>query len=657
MRKALAALLCGMLTVCACGGKDTRPNVVLIIVDTLRADVLGCYGNRPTLTPNMDRLAAGGAMFYQCISAVPVTLPSVATILTSSYPMYHGARDNGLFVLDESIVTMAEAFKEAGYATGAVVGSRVIAEQTGIAQGFDFFDSKFSGAYLEESSLLRERSEDVAKTQRRAQEVTERAVAWLERAKGPFFLLVHYFDPHSPYDPPPEFLNRYGRDLIRKYLGEVAYTDERMGPLMEAAEAASGRSDLLTVFVADHGEGLKEHGESQHGFFLYDSTVRVPFILHFPGHIVPAMVVQEEAPTIDIAPTVLDLVGLSAPQSWQGETLAPKVTTTPIVDNQAPAATPAPPRPCYMETFRTKYSYNWSELFGVRHNMWKYVRAPRPELYDLAKDPRETENVYDGRPDVAAKMEALLDDLIRAFSGPLGELGPSVDLDEEEIEKLEALGYVMPQKKPPTGPLPDPKDQIDGLNMRMDSKELVQQARTHMHGNDLDKALEELEKAVELDPKNSVAVHDIGAIYFKRGEFEKALPYFEEAVQISPTKVPPRENLAMTYMKLEKYEDAARELETAVALEPAKADLRLGYGLALLKTGDPGAALLEFRKAIELDPDLTPPYYQAALILAKSGQLDLAAATLREMLSKNPPQDGAALARKLLSDIERDLGS
>lgn len=673
MKKITAAILVFMLLFSACAENKDRPNVVLIIVDTLRADVLGCYGNNPSISPNIDRLAAGGAIFHQCITAVPVTLPSISSILTSSYPTYHGVRDNGVFVLDESLVTMAEAFRDAGYSTAGVVGAYVVAEQSGIAQGFDHFDSDFSGDYLKESSLLEERAVDVAETQRRAEEVTRLAVEWIEQVKGPFFLMVHYFDPHSPYDPPPEYLEKYGRDLIRKYLGEVAYTDKHLGPLLQAAETVSGERDLLTAFVADHGEGLKEHGETQHGFFLYDSTVRVPFILHFPGHILPAMVVQEQTPTIDLAPTVLELTGLSIPESWHGQSLAARVGTTPIpvsgaqraeeADDTSPKGGAAPrgkianartgPHICYMETYRTRYSYNWSELLGVRHNLWKLVRAPRPELYYLADDPREQENLYEDRPDMAASMELLLDRIIAGQSGPLGDLGPSLDLDQEEIKKLEALGYVMPEKTVPSGPLPDPKDQITRLNMRFDSKELVKTARVRMNNNDLDGARRDLDRALELDPDNSVAVHDIGAIHFRKGEFKEALPYFEKAIHLSPTKSAAREHLGMTYMKLDRPEDAVRELEAAVALEPEKADLRLGYGLALKEIGDLNSALQQFYKAIELDGDQAAAYYQAALTLTLLGRFDDATANLQEMSVKNPSKKLAELGRLLLEDIEK----
>jgi tetratricopeptide (TPR) repeat protein len=253
-------------------------------------------------------------------------------------------------------------------------------------------------------------------------------------------------------------------------------------------------------------------------------------------------------------------------------------------------------------------------------------------------------------------MESLIDEMIAEYSGPLGELGPSVDLDEEEIEKLEALGYVMPKKSAPSGPLPDPKDMMADLNNRLDSKEIVKQARVFLNSNDLDEARWHLERAIELDPKNDVAIHDIGVIHYRRGEFEEALPYLEEAVRLSPTKPLPREHLGRIYMKLNRHGDAARELETAVALDPEKADLRIGYGMALAETGDINGALQQFYKAIELEPQLGTAYYRAAQALTTMGHLDEARKMLQEVLAMNPPPRLAEPCRRLLSDIEERRG-
>ncbi len=637
-----------------CGSQDDRPNVMLIIVDTLRPDYLGCYGAGFARTPSVDGLAGGGARFTCCVTTAPVTLPSVSSILTSSYPVHHGVRDNGIFKLDPSLESLTEVFRENGYATGAVVGAYVLAEESGIDQGFGFFDSDFSGTYREQSSLLTERAEEVSKTQRRAAEVTERAVRWLQGTDRPFFLMAHYFDPHGPYDPPPSYIEKNPRN---KYLGEVEYTDDNLAPLFRAAETAAGESELITIFMADHGEGLGRHGEDTHGFFIYDSTVLVPLILHYPGHIPPGTLIEEQVSTVDVAPTILDLAGLTPPPDWQGISHAWRLIAKPVEERPETTLPDEQPGPCYIETYRTKYSYNWSELVGVRHAGWKLIRAPRAELYDLAEDPAEESNLYELRPHAAARLESVLDSLILVNQGPLAERGPIQDLDQEMVGKLEALGYVMPSTEPPPGPLPDPKDKISGLNRRLESKEVVKKARVLFNEGDPGGAEAELKRALELDENNAVAVHDLGAIYYGRGELEKALRYFEEAVRLSPSSPVPREHLGGVYLDLDRNEEAAAALEAAVALDPEKADTRLGYGLALQRTGDERGALEQYKKAIELDPELSMAYYRAAYVLVGLGRHDEAARDLKEMLTRQPPPGLAERAREFLAEIDARTSS
>jgi arylsulfatase A-like enzyme/Flp pilus assembly protein TadD len=655
-RLALAgAVLSALLAVCACHKEDRRPSVLVIIIDTLRHNYLGCYGSAFARTPNADSLAAGGALFSECVTAAPVTLPSVSSILTSSYPVYHGVRDNGVFKLDPSLVTLAEVFHEGGYSTGAVVGSYVLAEHSGIDQGFDHFDADFSGTYAEESSLLPERASEISPTQRRAAEVTERAAAWLRGSRRPFFLLAHYFDPHGPYDPPPSYIKRHPTN---KYLGEVEYTDASVGPLLDAARAAVGDAGLIVVLVADHGEGLGAHGEDTHGFFIYDSTVLVPFIVSFPGRIPPGTVVRKQMATVDLAPTVLDLAGIAVPEGWQGVSRAPLLRMAPEGgDTSAHAVREVEPGPCYTETYRTRYSYNWSELVGVRDEGWKLIRAPQPELYCIAGDPDERTNLYGQRPGRTARMEALLDSLIAAASGPLAEMGPAEDLDQEAIDKLEALGYVMPSGHPNEGPLPDPKIEIGELDRRFESRDLVRKARRMMNGGDMDGAEKQLRDALKLDPKNAVAVHDLGIICYKRGELKEAASLIEQAVRMEPSSPIPRQHLGMVYLDLERDEDAATVLEAAAALDPGDADIRLGYGLALQRTGNLTGALQQYREALKLNPDLLLGYYRLALLLAGMGQYEEAKLAVEEMLSRRPPPDAAEKGKALLADIQAKLSA
>jgi choline-sulfatase len=689
---ALAVLLAAALLGSSCAKTDSRPNVLFIIIDTLRADHLGCYGAQTDATPNMDALASAGARFSQCVTAVPVTLPSISSILTSSYPIYHGVRDNGTFTLDESLTTMAEVFHDAGYATAGVVGAYILTDGTGIEQGFDHYDCQFSGDYKLQSSLLASRAQEVSETQRRAEEVTQRACAWLKAKHKPFFLMVHYFDPHAPYDPPSEYGKRYSSSV---YLGEIAYTDAQLGPLIEEAQQAAAGAGLITALIADHGEGLGQHNEKEHGFFIYDSTLHVPFIVDYPGRIPGGQVVTEQVRTIDLGPTVLDLAGIAVPESWQGLSLADGLTAqaggaSAQAQNQAPgggghsadlspsvraegsrglaqdpdhpaggAASAGPAlgerdsRVCYIETYRTRYSYNWSELVGIRYDGWKLIRAPMPELYDLADDPQEEKNLYEEDGERVHVMESILDDALARWSGPFKDRGPTVELDESGLKKLEALGYVMPHKQLPTGPLPDPKVKIEEFNRRFASRNLQKVGQTLLEQGNLNAAERKFTEAIELDPANAEAIHGQGFVLWSRGDRARALELFEKAVTLNPASAGARRTLGNVYMIMGRSDEASDELQAAITLDPTSSEIRLDYGMILEEKGDLERALEQYRKAVELDPGLTAAQFQAALLLLKLHRVDEAKAMLQQLLAREPSGERAESAMKLLRELDK----
>ena len=620
-----------------CDEGDDRPNVLVVIIDTLRADHLGCYGARTGATPNMDRLAAEGVRFSTCVSAVPVTLPSVSTIITSAYPPYHGVRDNSVFTLDHSLITLAEVFNEAGYATGAVVGAHVISKGTGVEQGFDHFDSDFGDNYAKESSLEPGKAREVGETQRRAGEVTDRALEWLEEERRPFFLLVHYFDPHWPYDPPPEFGRRFSQSI---YVGEVGYTDSRLGLLLDAAEEAAGESDLIIALIADHGEGLGEHDEEQHGYLIYDSTLLVPFIVSYPGVVAPGLRVDEQTSTTALSPTVLELAGLPVPEEWQGTSHAREIR---VGGSRKP-----PRRPCYIETYRTRYSFNWSELVGIRHNGWKMIRAPKPELYDLTADPKELENLYGKEPGRVETMEQALDEMLAAIRGPLDDLQPARDIDEEEVRMLKTLGYVMSKTAPPEGELPDPKDMVAELNTGFKATRIAYEAKALLARGDAAGAEELLLQALGVDPENTVALHDLGLMRFERGEREEGLKLLKGAARLSKTDAVPHLNLAVAYMLLERYGEALEEFERSLAIAPKDPNIRHKYGKALETTGQTNEALQQYYMCLERDPDMRIAQYDAAVLLARTGQHARAKALLEDLIRKNPSDSWAVAARKML---------
>ena len=380
---------------------SARPdlNLLLVTIDTLRADRLGCYGYTKIETPNLDRLAREGVLFENAITNTPLTAPSHASIFTGLYPTVHQVRDTGGFILQSSHRTLAQILQQQGRDTAAFVGSSVLKKQFGFNAGFAVYDDEMPKA--DPRKIAGEYAE------RRAGEVVDRAIKWLDSQSGkPFMLWVHVFDPHSPYDPLAPFREKYRGRL---YDGEVAYTDQELGRLFAAVARKSPARNTLIAVLSDHGESLSEHGEYTHGVFLYDSTLRIAFLLSGPG--VPAALrVKSQARTIDVLPTLLELMGAKAPAEIQGNSLVPAFAGKPVASWS------------YLETLYPKINMGWAELRGIRTNGWKYIQAPKPELYDLVKDPRETTNVIGQNPAEAQQMEAdLRADLRDASTNSLAE--------------------------------------------------------------------------------------------------------------------------------------------------------------------------------------------------------------------------------------------
>lgn len=424
-----------------------RPRLILLlIVDTMRADHIGCYGYKPIHTPNIDRLAEEGILYDSAVTTVPVTLPSVSTILTGAYPLQHGVRDNGPFQLDDRWTTLAECLHEAGYATGAFVSAAVLSHEHNLSQGFDIYDDDVSANYVPYHPWMITMQEQFQDVERRAQDTIDRALAWWkERHDQDVFLMVHLFDPHLPYDPPPPFRETYERF----YDGEIAYVDREIGRLLEEIRKHGNSSDAVTILVADHGEGLNDHDEAHHGDLLFEETIRVPLVLHGAG-CAPGTRIKELVRTVDIFPTVCALAGTAIPEWCSGEPLpgikwennenmSGRSASFKQADSFRQASEVA-----YIETFRPRLSRNWCELRGLRTDQWKLIEGPGYELYDLKSDPKELTNA-------AAKYEAVLDSLVRlmnevAFASVRrgSHFAAPLELSRQQREKLQSLGYITP---------------------------------------------------------------------------------------------------------------------------------------------------------------------------------------------------------------------
>jgi arylsulfatase A-like enzyme len=454
----MALLLCTIAISCTGHKDDQVPrNVIFIVVDTLRWDHLGCYGYSRGDSKTIDELARRGVRFTQARSSAPLTLPSFTSIFTSTYPLYHNVRRNESYTISDSVTTLAEVFKENGFKTKAVIGSIVLESRYGLDQGFDHYDDKLDKLPGPSNQKTRQQAVTGLAVKRRAKEVVKLAVDWLEEySDDPFFLFLHFYDPHIPYDTPVKLrMEGYSPDeaMTWAYDSEIASVDRELATLMGTIVKLDLTGNTLVVFTSDHGEALLEHMEPSHGYFLYDNTIRVPMIFSCPGFIPQGKVLDGTVRTIDLMPTLFDFLDLDPPGGMQGISLKKQ-----ILNDLSP-----PEVDSYFETYYGRFFMGWSPLKGVQWNKWKYIQAPKPELYNLKEDPGELINLIEARPEIASSMEDRLKALISEYSNPSVEMTKSLPMDEEYRERLESLGYLteLADVEEPDSLLPDPKDMIE----------------------------------------------------------------------------------------------------------------------------------------------------------------------------------------------------
>jgi choline-sulfatase len=580
----------------------TAANVLLITVDTLRPDALGWVAGR-NATPEIDRLAGEAFRFPGAVAPVPLTLPSHAALMTGLLPRRLGLRDNGQ-VLGHGPVTLAEALKGRGYATAAFVSGYPLDSAFGLDRGFDAYDD----------ALAPGGDGDLERT---ASATLEPALRWLAIAPAPRFAWVHFYDPHYPYEPPAVHRRPGPRGA---YDGEVAYVDAAVGRL------AAAFGDALVVFAADHGESLGEHGEGTHGFFIYDSTVVVPLFFRWPGRIASGSSAAA-ARLVDVAPTVLDLLGIPAAADADG------VSLRATLEGGAAAAEPA-----YIETFQPWQSYGWSPLKAIRHRGLKLIAAPRPELFDLAADPGETRNLIGERPSDASALSRLLD---AAQARPAAA---QAAIDPEARARLEALGYVgggAAVADPPAQGLRDPKD---GNRLRT----LLTEGDLHLRRGEAAAAVARFDAVLREDPDNRFALHRSGLALFRSGAIGRALPRLEKAVRLDPAGPDARIALAEALSKAGRHTAAVEHWMEAARLQPRRADLWANLGSALGSAGRVAEAADAMRKGVELSPD--DPRLRVRLAFAEhgAGRLDEAARHLKEAAARQGPKFGHSGALGLI---------
>ena len=560
----------------AAQGRPAAPaGIILITVDTLRADRLESYGYSGTPNPAVNALAEDGVLFEQVIAQSPLTLPSHCSILTGSFPYHTGVRDQAGFSLKPHHLTLAERLRSAGYGTAAFIASSVLNAGTGLDQGFDlYWDLPEQGP-----------------PERLGGEVMSRALDWLSsRGDGKFFAWIHLFDPHAPYSAPEPFGSRY---RTRPYDGEVAYVDSLIGELAGHLKRLRLYDRTLIVFTSDHGESLGEHGESSHGMFLYDATVRIPLIIKAAGSTWKGKVIQEQVRGVDIAPTILQLAGLRVDDQIQGRGLLSLIRGR---WNQPELA-------AYSETYYPYYHFQWSPLFSMRARGFKYIDAPKPELYDLATDAGERRNIVGHRPSMAAHLQETLEGEYQKFSAGRDEPPQPEQMDRATIERLKSLGYLGfasgAAKLPSTEGLADPKDRIgiyellqqafqdseEGRLIESNSKlrkvlaqeEGLIDAHLYLGLNSVQMgqfsdAIEAFQAVLRLDPGNLMALYNLSLSYFNQGRPEAAVPGLERTLQLDPEDVTARVALGKAYQLVGRLDDAIEALEKAVADRPDFAD-------------------------------------------------------------------------------------
>ncbi len=705
---AVALLLTLALSAGGCG-EAPRLNLLLVTFDTTRADHIGCYGNESIRTPAIDALAAEGVRFAHAVSAVPITTPSHSTIMTGKYPIAHGVRDNGMFVLSEDQLTLAEVLRQAGWATAAAVGSYPLTAKFGLDQGFDFYDDHVTGNFENAQG-----TEVVARNrlffdERRAARVNEAVLPWLtEHAAEPFFLWVHYFDPHQPHEPPRPYDQLYGTDL---YDGEIAYSDEALGNLLRKLRELGVWDRTLVVFSADHGEGLNEHRELTHSIQVYDTTQHVPLIVRLPD-IPPARrgaVVDTRVGTVDIVPTVLELLGQAIPEGVQGRSLAADVRS---------GSVPAAPVPLYAETLSPRLAYNWGELRAFYDGDFKYIFGPRPELYDLASDPRELDDLVEARPETAEAMQRRLARFLEDNAAP--DLATAVEMDQETRRRLMALGYIhasdgtaetIEEVLRPGGI--SPQDRVVDVSDFSNAKQLLFQrqplaarelalglvekapenpiylelvAGADLQLGHLDRALANLEKIRQLESGGMAAanlLHRLGSLYLQRRQYSRALAATRESQTLEPSAggryleanvlkalgrkeeevaalsaaleldaayVPARVDLAVHQARQGDEAAAAASFRRALADEPYYPKAHYNYGTFLLGGEDPEQAVAHFRRATELDPSYLQAHYALVAVHLGLGRTEEARQYFSKLDGLAPGSPEAEQARKILEE-------
>ena len=557
-----------LLAAATAAAAPQRPSVLLVTLDTTRADHLGCYGAKEAATPALDALAAEGARFPRALSPAPLTFPAHVSILSGRVPRRHGVRDNAMFRLGADVPLLQEQLARHGYATAAVVSAAVLDRGLGLARGFSSYE------------------DTGAREERGADRTVDAAIARLAALAPPFFLWVHLYDPHAPYAPPEPFASRFS---TRPYDGEIAFMDAQAGRLLAAARARAG--PLLVVAAGDHGESLGEHGEDGHGVFVYQATQRVPLIVAGPA-IAAGAAPAGSVGLIDVAPTILDLLKLPPLAGADGRSLAAALTSG------APVAS----RDYELESYFPLFSYGWAPLRGLVREDTKFIDAPRAEMYDLASDPRETKDLREPRAREAETLSRALFALIEGDTPSPSGMDPGL---AEQARRIASLGYVGGSTPAEVGDVIDPKDGIAWIGALQEGRQAVRSKHPAA-------GTAGLERLLAKNPTNLPALMTLGACYQAAGRIDDAVKIHTRALALYPKSNLTWFNLAAALAERAPGDPAAAKeakeaYERSLAIDPRHAEAYRSYGDMLRRMKDERgerALLLRARKAGVEDPGL-----------------------------------------------------
>jgi arylsulfatase A-like enzyme/Flp pilus assembly protein TadD len=647
-RAVLLSLLLGSAAGCrpeAAPASRESPNVLFVTIDTLRADRLGCYGHTAAVTPTIDGLAARGVRFATAVAHVPLTGPSHASLLTGRTPLGHGFRDNGGYVLPAQAKTAAEDFRQAGYRTAAFVSGFPLDRRFGFDRGFETYDDHLPKGNDPRRTPYVERPADAT---------TDAVLRWLagpESGPSPFFLWVHYYDPHAPYEPPGDLAERF---RAAPYDGEIAFVDGQLGRLLRAIEEKGALARTLVLVTADHGEGLGEHGEGTHGLFVYDATLRIPWILAGP-HVTAGRVSPTVARGIDVLPTLLDYAGAALPAGVEGRSLRPAAEGKEMSDE-----------PAYAESLYPEREFGWAPLHAWRTSRYKLIEAPRPELYDLAADAAETVNRVE---ELGARAQDLRQKLQAALSRPAPTA--AAEVDPETAERLRALGYVAGGRAPaaPGAALRDPKD---GVRLMPRLNRAMSFART-----DPEMAIRDLNSVLAEDPGLLIARRTVAVAYASAGRHDRAIAelrrlekdgqlsaedaivlgdnlrfsgrlaeaaaVLQRAARENPKFAQPWLSLAEVHVKEKRNADAAAAYERALALVPDHIEALRGLGDVAVLENRLEEAARRYGRILEVDPADAGAMTKMGVLRMRAGAAGEGIALFQKAVAREPGNGEALL--------------